>query len=280
MGKSQQFASFLTAGLLLGGTLFAAAYQQAPVPNPTDIRVVSVEPTPEGSEIETHIVLPEDSEMDKKNPVSVELRVDGYPLRTYSQFPRAKEVLNYNREGQSIHVFIDNEPYFAENEAIQTGLQDQDLYYVQVLDFKVPVDLKPGQHIMRVFPARSFGESLKGDGCFDVRVFYVKSKTPILNVDLDKPYLTYNQPQGEIKYEKNKPILLDFYLTNIQLSRDGYKVRLTIDGNVQRTLTQWTPYYVYGLKPGQHTFKLELLNESNSVEPGLFNTVERMIILK
>jgi len=256
-----------------------AAYNQDPVPNPTEIRVLSVDPTPEGEEVEIKLLYPLARSVEK-NPVGVQIRLNGFPLRTYSQFPRAKEVLNYNKEGQSLHIIIDNDPYFAVNEGVISALQPPDHYYEQNLEFNIPYTLKPGQHIMRIFPARSYGESLKGTGCFEARVFYVGAKTPTLDVDLNQPYLTYNQPQGEIKYDKNKPILVDFYLTNIKLSRDGYKVRLTIDGNVGRILTKWAPYYVYGLKPGQHTFKLELLNEANKVVPGLFNSVERVITLK
>jgi hypothetical protein len=275
----RRFSSFLTS-LCFCACSLQAAYQQEPVPNPTEIRVLSVDPTPEAEEVEIKILYPLDNDLEKKNPVGVQIRLDGFPLRTYSQFPRAKEVLNYNKEGQSLHIFIDNEPYFIENVAIVSALQVPDFYYQQNLEFNIPYTLKPGQHILRVFPARSYGESLKGDGCFEARAFFVGGKTPLLDVDLDQPYLTYNQPQGDIKYEKNRPILLDFYLANIKLSRDGYKVRLTIDGNVRRILTRWCPYYVYGLKQGQHTFKLELLNEANQVVPGLFNKVERVIMLK
>ncbi len=271
--------SLMTAALLFASPL-CAAYQQEPLPNPSDIRVVPVDPTPEGDEVRTKIIFPEDGDFEKSNPVKVQIRLDGFPLRTFSQFPRSREVLNYNKEGQSLHVIIDDRPYFIENEAQISALEDQDVYYKQVLEFDIPFKLKPGQHTMRVFPARSYGESLKGDGCFAVREFFVNSKTPLSGVDLNKPYLTYNQPQEDCNYEKNKPILLDFYISNTQLSPDGYKVRLTIDNTVQRTIVKWTPYYVYGLKAGTHTFKLELLNETNKVVPGPFNTVERSFCIR
>jgi hypothetical protein len=70
-------------------------------------------------------------------------------------------------------------------------------------------------------------------------------------------------------------VLLDFYITNCQLSKDGYKVRLTIDGSDQRILTNWVPYYLYGLSKGKHRIKLELLDEKNKVVPGAYATVER-----
>lgn len=275
MNKPLAIAFFLAAF-----TSLYSAEQETPVANPTEIRVVVVEPTPEGDHVETKIVHPRNNDMERSNPVSILIRLLGYPLRTYSQFPRAKEVLNYNKAGQSLHVFVDNEPYFIVNEAIVNALQDQDIYYEQVLDFKIPFDLKPGQHVLRVFPARSYGESLKGDGCFAMRLFYVSSQEPKLDFNPGGPFLTYNQPQGEISYSKTKPVLLDFYITNAQLSRDGYKVRLTLDESVKRVLTRWAPYYIYGLKPGKHTFKLELLDVSNNVVPGMTNSITRTVVLK
>ena len=99
---------------------------------------------------------------------------------------------------------------------------------------------------------------------------------------LDKPYLTYNEPQGEFIVDKRnpKPILLDFYIHNCELSKDGYKVRLTIDNANQRILNSWQPYYIYGLKKGTHKIRLELLDPENSLLPGMFNKVERTIVVK
>ena len=271
---------YLLAIALLASFSLSAAQPEIPQANSTEIRVLAVEPSPEGDHVETKIMHPRNNDLERSNPVAVQVRLEGFPLRTYTQFPRAKEVLNYNKTGQSLHVFIDNEPYFIENEAIVNALQEQEVYYEQMLEFKLPMNLKPGQHLIRVFPARSYGESLKGDGCYDMRVFYVGSQTPKLDFDPRSPYLTYNQPQGELTHSPPKPVLLDFYISNAQLSPDGYKVRLTIDGRVKRILTKWVPYYIYGLKPGKHTFKLELLNESNTVVSGMTNSIERMVHIK
>ncbi len=276
-----RLVAFCVASIALNG-MVCAAEKQLPPPNESDlIRIVPVKPTPESEMVEIRVVFPQTKEIQTKNPVDVQVRLEGFPLRTYSQFPRAREIMNYDKEGQSVHIVVDNEPYFAKNEAIIDALDMNayDYYNDQMLEFNLPMDLEPGMHILRMFPVRSYGESLKGDGCFASRRFYVRSKTPTMNVDLDKPYLTANQPQGDITYDPKQPILLDFYLTNVLLSKDGYKVRATIDGTIQRIIIDWTPYYIYGLKPGNHTIKLELLNERNQVAPGEFNTVERKFSL-
>ena len=137
-------------------------------------------------------------------------------------------------------------------------------------------------HVIRAYPCRSYHESIKSANAFTASIFYFQEKKDNPKVDLSAPYLTYNFPQGDIPYneKKPKPVLLDFYLTHCTLSKDGYKVRLTIDGNIQRQLTTWQPYYIYGLKKGMHKIRLELLDPKNKRVAGLFNDVERTITLK
>ena len=54
-------------------------------------------------------------------------------------------------------------------------------------------------------------------------------------------------------------------------------MKVIIDQTVERTLSQWVPYYIYGLERGTHTVRLQLLNEKNQIAPGLFNDVQRTI---
>ena len=55
---------------------------------------------------------------------------------------------------------------------------------------------------------------------------------------------------------ESQPVLLDFFISNCELTSDGYKVRLIVDGDAIRTLTSWQPYYIYGLKKGPIRFDL------------------------
>ncbi len=248
-------------------------------PNPKEVRVVPVDPTPEPEHVTTKILFPQNGEIKSSQPIKGQIRVDGYSLGTDSDFLRKKEIYNDN-EGQAFHIFIDNQPYFAVNEALLNALDDVEEYFDQTAEFEIPFKVQPGMHVIRVFPVRSFNESLKDDGCFAASIFYYKKKVDNPQIDLSLPYLTYNEPQGEYAYNDGEPILLDFYITNCRLSRDGYKVRLTIDGAIQRTLTAWQPYYLYGLKKGVHKIRLELLDQTNKPVSGLFNDVQRTIVIK
>ena len=242
-----------------------------------EIRVVPVERTPEPDTVEIKIAYPKENEVEDDNPVRLQLRLETYGLGVYSDFPRAKEIRD-SKEGQAIHIIVDGRPYISINEAIDDMSESEEIDYDQTLMVKLPYKLSEGEHVIRAFPVRSFDECLKGSGVFAADIFYVGQKKPTLDVDLSKPYLTYNQPQGE--FDGKKPILLDFFLSNTQLSPDGYHVRLTIDGTDKRLLSSWTPHYIYGLKRGSHTIKIELLDPKNNVIAPLFDDLERTIVVK
>lgn len=260
---------------------YAQGFEIVPTSVPyrdAEVRIVPVKPTPEANTITLKMIFPRPYENKRKTPVNVQLRVEGFPLGTITQNDRAKEIYN-DPDGQAIHVVIDNEPYLIYNQSVEDSFDENREYYDKILSFHIPFVLKPGQHVIRCFPARSYGESLKGDGCFSAEVFYFqdRKKSDTMNVNLQKPYITYNEPQGRYPAHKADPLLLDFYVSNCQLSGDGYKVRLSIDGKLTRVITQWTPYYLYGLSSGKHTVKLELIDKDNHVVPGFFNVVERQI---
>jgi hypothetical protein len=275
--KTSLFSATL---LCLTSTAFSASIEEH-TPNEKGIRIVAVDPTPEPNEVKTKIQFPEDYSVKKSMPIKGQFMLSGFPLGVDSDFPRKQEIYN-DPEGQSLHIFIDNQPYFPVNEALIDALDDFENYYDQTASFEIPFQLQPGMHVIRAFPARSFNESLKDSGCFVASIFYYKDKKNNPEVDLSAPYLTYNEPQGEYKMNsKNpQPILLDFYVTNCELSRDGYKVKLTIDNGNQRTLTSWQPYYIYGLNKGVHKIRLQLMNPQNKPVPGMFNDVQRTIVIK
>jgi hypothetical protein len=242
-----------------------------------DIRVLPVEPTPEPNQVEVTIVFPESGALKTSNPI-LQFRLDGFPVGENSAFPRSKEIRN-STEGQCLAVFIDNFPPLYINESLVDALDDTTYYYEQTLETRIPYKLIDGMHLIRAFPVRSYQESLKGDNAFAMDIFYMNMEKGNTSF-LQRPLLTYNQPRGNFRYRSKRPILLDFYITNCQLSRDGYKVRLTIDDTSQRFLTAWVPYYIYGLKPGSHKIRLELLDPKDKLVPGAYNDVTHTIQIK
>lgn len=240
-----------------------------------DLRVQPVARTPEADTIAVVIAYPSPDQVLKSGKVWIQARVDGFALAADSPFDRASEIAT-TEMGQTLHVVVDNEPYFAVNEEALDPFIDQGFYYDTTYKFEVPGRLGQGAHTLRIFPARSYGESLKGNRTFVAFPFYVGKREGNIP-DLSKPYLTYNEPSDRMELTTDQPVLLDFYISNCELTSDGYRVRLSVDGKVTRMLTVWVPYYLYGLSKGKHTIRLELLDRNGKLVDGPFSDVSQTI---
>jgi len=269
--------SLFCIGVLLTVSAQSGVQLEEGTPNPNSIQVVPVAPSPAPNDVALRIQYPKKGSIEKKQPIHVEMRIDWFPLGVTTDTPRKSELYDDNR-GQSVHVIVDDHDYFEVNEALFDSVDDHDEFFDQIAEDDIPFPLSTGGHTIRAFPCRSYGESLKMQKNFVSSFFYVKNKGD-LPFDLSKPYITYNEPQGRYE-DSSKPILLDFYVTNCTLSRDGYKVRLTIDGVNQRFLNDWTPYYIHGLSKGSHTIRLELISPANKPVPGIFNDVQKKIVIE
>ncbi len=246
--------------------------------NHSSIRTMPMVRTPEANTVALAIAIPQDGEV-THNPVWIQFRIDGFALgAASSQFERASEIAQ-SKMGQTVHVVIDNRPYFAINEPALDPFDEGGFYYDMSYKFQIPFTLNEGMHTIRMFPARAFGESLKGDRAFQAMTFYIGKEKDNPQINLSEPYITYNEPSNEMYLIEGQPVLLDFYVSNTELTPDGYRVRLTIDGKVNRLLAFWQPYYIYGLKKGKHTIRLELVDGAMKGVPGLFNDVQRTITI-
>ncbi len=247
--------------------------------NSTDIRVVPVARSPEPNTVRVQILFPEKMEVKQNEPIRMQVKVWGFPFRVNTDLPRIKEIQN-SPEGQNIRIVVDDKHFFSIDRANVKSLDSRDNFYTQIAEVTIPFDLAYGEHIVRAFPVRSYGESLKNRGSFAVETFFFRSRSDTIDQNLKGPYLTYNEPAGTFDTGPDLPILLDFLLSNTELSQDGYKVELTIDNHVERILTLWIPYYIYGLTPGTHTIRLRLLDSQNKSVAGAFNDVTETIRIR
>lgn len=95
----------------------------------------------------------------------------------------------------------------------------------------------------------------------------------MLTLELGAPLLTYSRPKGEYRGTDADSVMVDFYLSNVDLA-DGYAVRLTVNDTVVHRITNWTPHYLIGLPSGEHRVRLELLDPEGTRVPGRFNVSE------
>ena len=197
------------------------------------------------------------------SPVAFSYDLTNFQLTKMTGSDHAMQMAN-SMKGQHIHLIIDDKPYVAEYET----------------KFSQPIP--DGKHVILSFLSRSYHESLKHKGAYDLRVINVGTApaTPAdsaaMKFDVNAPALFYSRPKDVYKGNDAKKIMLDFYLVNTTLAPDGNKVRATINGS-EFMLTQWLPYMMEGLPAGQATIKLELLDSSGNLVPGPYNSVTRTI---
>ncbi|MBT8231291.1 MAG: hypothetical protein HKO66_03580 [Saprospiraceae bacterium] len=181
--------------------------------------------------------------------------VSGSEYKLGAQTPDAGAKMCANSaKGQHIHLIVDNAPYAAK--------------YVN--NFKY--DVADGDHTILAFLSRSYHESLKTDNAHILQNVTVKDKAIVSQSDVTSPTITYSRPKGKYVGDDTKKVMLDFYLSNVDLN-DGYSVNASINGE-DHTITTWQPYYIEGMPMGKNKITLTLMKEGKAVDTPL-NPVTR-----
>jgi len=165
-----------------------------------------------------------------------------------------------SEKGQHIHFILNNAPYLAKYEP----------------SFKA--ELGEGNNVVLGFLSRSYHESIKNNTA------YVLKNFPIGKVenkfDETASHLFYSRPKGEYTGKDAEKILLDFYLINTELSLEGNRVQVEINGT-SFLIDKWQPYFVEGLKEGENTFRIKLISADGGPIEGPFNdSGDRVITIK
>jgi len=197
----------------------------------------------------------------KGKEVKFDFEVFNFDLGIQTADAADKGLANSDK-GQHIHLIIDNGPYSAHYEP----------------DFKK--EIAEGRHLALAFLSRSYHESVKDASAHQVFQFTVGSEKASEPIDLDQPLLFYSRPKGEYSGNDTKKVLFDFFVKNIDLSADGYSVKLTINEEHEFEFDEWQPYLVEGLPMGENTFSIELIDANGTpVNPDL-NSISRIFTLK
>lgn len=179
-----------------------------------------------------------------------------------AQTPDAGDKMCANSgKGQHIHLIIDDAPYAAK--------------YSSSFEHKVA----DGEHYMLAFLSRSYHESIKTSEANLTKKVMIKDSSIIDMKDVDNKMLFYSRPKGTYVGKDTKKVMLDFYLNNLVLSEDGYKVEAKINGE-KHLINNWVPYYIAGLPIGENTIVLTLLDSDGSVVDTPLNPVSRKFNLK
>lgn len=187
--------------------------------------------------------------------------VENYELGTQTKGSNIQKLANSSK-GQHIHFILNNQPYSA--------------HYTPNFKKEIP----DGIHHLVAFLSRSFHESVKNKNSVVVRKLVVgENPEDKLDFNMEAPTLIYSRPKGEYAAKDTEEILLDFFVLNTKLSKEGNKVRAKINDN-EFIITEWVPHIIKGLPMGIVTIQLELVDQTGNLIPGPFNKVTRKITLK
>jgi hypothetical protein len=224
------------------------------------LRLTSIDDSPKYPEARLRQMEPQAGANVPSGPVAFNYDVTNYELTKQTPDADHKEHAN-SQQGQHIHNIVDNEPYTAHYKTSFTK------------------DMAEGNHVVLSFLSRSYHESLKHEGAFELVTLRVGNPGEASTFDRNGQHMFYSRPKGEYAGDDTKNVMLDFYLVNTTLSENGNKVRATINGT-EFMLNHWVPYSIQGLPMGENTIKLELLDQNGNLIPGPYNSVERKITLK
>ena len=194
------------------------------------------------------------NELNSRSELEFSFDVKNYKLGAQTEHEFQYSLAN-SKKGQHIHLIINNNPYSA--------------HYTN--KFKKKLD--PDNGVILAFLSRSYHESVKNKNAYIFTQYGDLEK-----IDLDKQYLFYSRPKGTYTGQDTKKLLLDFYLVNTTISKNGNKVRATINDE-EFLIDEWSPYYIEGLPKGEVKIKLELINYLGELIDSPFNPSSRTVIL-
>lgn len=188
-------------------------------------------------------------------------KVQNYELKAQTSDAPQKMCAN-SKDGQHIHLIINNEPY--------------DAVYESSFEKAVP----DGDHIVVAFPGRSYHESIKGKGAAMAVKAAFKGGSMGKNAPVKDPMLIYSRPKGKyVGKAETEKVMLDFYLFNTELSATGNKVKVLINGENEFTLDKWEPVFIEGLPMGDNKVQLTLIDKDGNPVNAPTNPVERVFTL-
>ena len=176
-----------------------------------------------------------------------------------------------------VHLILDNRPYKAIYDTKQP---------VKLSELTGGEALAEGRHVLVAFPSRANHESVKTKGALSIVTFWVGKKGDAKDDPTKKPLLIYSRPKGEYKGEMANHVLVDFYLANVTLAEGKDHVNVTVTGpGIDKALEAkvekfGTPLYLDNLQNGSYEVKTELVDGSNKLIEGPWNSTTRSIKIR
>lgn len=205
-----------------------------------------------------------------------DIDADTYELGVQS--PEAGQTMCANSaKGQHIHLIVDNEPYVA------------------VYEPTFEHDIEDGSHYILTFLSRSYHESIKTDAAHQAVYADFDGGGVVRRAPIEEPMLFYSRPKGTYVGRDAETILLDFYPVNVELG-DEYKVKVEVADQkapedespsndvlppaATFVVDEWQPYLLRGLRMGENTVTLTLIDSTGARVEAPLNPVQRTFTLE
>jgi len=192
--------------------------------------------------------------------LNVRYQIENFELTEQTQHNHS---MANSHDGQHIHFILNNQPYVA--------------LYKPEHSVVLPIN---SEHYLLSFLSRSYHESIKTDKAFELIHFRIDEEG---NLEIlpksEAPGLFYSRPKGDYVGTDTKELLLDFFITNISLDSDNYRVKAIVNEK-EFILDQWIPYKIVGLPIGENSIQLNLIDENGTTISADNTSVKRTFFLK
>ena len=173
-----------------------------------------------------------------------------------------------------VHLILDNKPYKAIYDTKEG---------VKLNELAAGEAIAEGLHVLVAFPSRANHESVKTKDALTVVPFWVGKKDATKADPTKKPMLIFSRPKGDYNGEMANHVLVDFQIANVTLAEGKEHVHVSVSGPgidkpVEGHVEKFgTPLYVDNLQNGTYTLKVELMDGTNKVIEGPWNSTSRTI---
>jgi len=128
-------------------------------------------------------------------------------------------------------------------------------------------EIEKGDNLFFCFLSRSYDLSIKNKNASFLFKINADPSGCFSETELSDTVIALLQPRGTFTTGQGENILLDFFMKNISLS-DGDYISLEID-KVEFKLTTWVPFWIQGLKPGNHKISIDFKTKDNKTIKGI-----------
>ena len=224
------------------------------------------------------------------NYSAIVLERDGIKLTEVFNIPQFKMIeVNLEAENQRFNLGANKLEFKTKNFTLGQQTVDQDVHkvrneergqYLSVVRNNAPTvkqfgsnietSLNNGENFFLCFLNRSYDISLKvPKASFLFKIDATPNGCSSNTNETDSIAYVINQPSGVYTgLEKNK-ILFDFYLKNVSIGKNGNYAVVSIN-ETEFKIKKWAPYWVTGLKKGNHTFGIEIFNKDGEKITSVF----------